>query len=153
ERCDTPSCTGDDCGADQRCQVIDDCSAYCVPDDVECEDGTVPADPSGTGTFVCVDDESECFDPGDCAAVVLDQCCTTACVDGGGGRYECQESCDDVARPAGEGDVGVACMCTTNADCIAQNGQGWRCVQGGGCFGGCYCEIDPACTCDAQYRP
>ncbi|MBI2893103.1 MAG: hypothetical protein HYY06_06090 [Deltaproteobacteria bacterium] len=147
--CDSPECTQGSCPAEQVCQVIDECSAFCVPEDVECADETIAADPTGSGQFICVDADSECLAPGDCAgAAPIDPCCSVACMDAGDALFQCRDSC------AGAG-AGVACLCTTDADCVRDNGPGWTCEMGGGCLGGCYCAppSDPSCQCGAERVP
>lgn len=145
QSCTQPECTVGSCGADLECNVIDACEAYCIPVDTECGPGTVPADPYGNGQFVCVADDSECLRPADCAGVAVDPCCGVSCSDAGAGRYTCQQACAGAGAEA----PGVACMCSTDDDCVRDNGPGWTCQFDGGCLGGCWCAPPPDCDCVA----
>lgn len=140
QECRQPDCTDASCGPGFVCQSAqDECIAHCVPDDVECPEGTIPADPDGSGTFVCVREDSGCFAPSDCAPDPTG-CCVGACTEGSDDLWVCVQSCDG----DGERDEGDMWECTSDADCDAgMGGVGWTCVTG--CSGN-YCEPPAACV-------
>lgn len=133
QSCRSPECTEGSCAAGWRCQAgVDSCTAYCVPDDLPCEDGWILGDPSGTGTWQCIRDDSTCSRRSDCPDSA-DGCCLGACADQGDSQFACTQDCAgfDTGRPAGGGDDGAAMWeCTTNQDCESMMGQpGWTCAQ------------------------
>jgi len=140
EQCRVPDCTEGSCGDGWRCQGApnDACTAYCVPVDVECADGTIPADPTGSGTFVCVPVESTCLRPADCPGTV-DGCCTGACREQESGAWACEQDCGGAGEAMWE--------CTTDPDCEAMMGPGWTCAQSQ--CGGNEC-LPPAPECDGD---
>ena len=130
------------------CDGIDACTAPCVTDDVQCDPGTVPADPTGTGVFTCLPEDSDCFAPSDCAAdALVDPCCPAICTADAGGRYVCSTACAGAA----DEDPGFAMPapeCTTDDDCVMNYGDGWTCAQE--CGGWSYCVAPPdPCQCAA----
>lgn len=145
QNCRVPDCTAGSCGAGLVCDVVDACIAHCVPDDLTCDDGTVPADPTGSGTFQCIPDDSTCFAPSDCTSdALVDPCCPPACIADADGRYGCSTIC-------GAADAAGAAMpapeCSGDADCEATYGVGWTCITDT-CGGWSYCQApeDP-CNC------
>jgi hypothetical protein len=126
EACREPDCTDGSCGAGLHCQPgPDECSAWCAPADLECPDGTLAADPTGSGQFTCVRADSDCFAPDGCPADPTG-CCTPTCSDGGDGRYVCAGCAE--ADEAGA-DKDVAPECVYDVDCDAMFGTvGYRCV-------------------------
>jgi len=146
QNCHAPECTEGSCAVDLVCDVIDACTAHCVPEGLECDPGTVPADPTGSGVFSCIPEDSACFAAGDCAAVgLVDPCCPPICAADLDGRYVCSTAC----AGAGAEDPGFAAPapeCTGDQDCVANYGEGWTCAQG--CGGSAYCVAPPdPCQC------
>lgn len=142
QSCRQPECTEGACGDGWRCQEApaDACTAYCVPVDVQCADGFIPADPTGSGVFLCVPVDSSCLRPSDCPGSA-DGCCAGACREQVGGSWSCEEDCG-----AGESDRGAMWECTTDIDCEDMMGQpGWTCEQS--LCGGNEC-VAPAPECD-----
>jgi hypothetical protein len=150
QNCRAPDCTEGSCGADLVCDVVDACIAHCVPDDVTCDEGMVPADPGGTGIFQCIPEDSTCFAPSDCTSdALVDPCCPPVCLAETDGRFACTTSCG-AAAAAGSEDPGFAMPapeCTVDADCELNYGVGATCIIDG-CGGWSYCQApeDP-CNC------
>ncbi|MBI2893899.1 MAG: hypothetical protein HYY06_10130 [Deltaproteobacteria bacterium] len=146
--CREPECTDVSCPPDMRCQEgADECTAHCVPVDLECPAGWIPADPSGSGAFACVREGSECTAPSDCPADPTG-CCATLCADSGDGLFVCSLACDYEIRPDGEGEDWGGCW--TDQDCVNGGmGAGSTCVLGQ-CGAQNYCEPPPRCVTDAD---
>ena len=149
QNCRVPDCTQGSCGAGLVCEAQGECIAHCVPDDVACGDGTVPADPAGTGVYQCIPADSTCFAPADCAsAELVDPCCPPVCLAGADGRYACTTSCG-AAAAAGSEDPGYAMPapeCSTDGDCVATYGEGATCITDQ-CGGWSYCQAPNPCDC------
>lgn len=128
QNCESPQCTAGSCGPGLVCQPgLDECTAYCVPDEVECPEGRFPADPYGTGQFICVREDSECLSAADCGSPA-DPCCTPVCADAGDARFVCGSSCG-AGGEADEDREGVAPWeCNNDSDCEMQYGAGWTCA-------------------------
>lgn len=152
QNCRVPDCTAGSCGDGLVCDEVDACIAHCVPDDLTCDAGMVPADPTGNGVFQCIPDDSTCFAPSDCTSdALVDPCCPAVCFADADGRFGCTTSCA-AADAAGSEDPGFAAPapeCTGNEDCEASYGPGWTCIIDG-CGGWSYCQgpEDP-CNCAA----
>jgi hypothetical protein len=143
QSCRQPECTAGACGDGWRCETADECSAWCVPAEVECGEGQLAADPTGTGNWICIDDASSCVRPTDCPATA-DGCCVGVCGDTGGGVFGCDVLCEgtgsDGAAPAppddGGGDADADAdadgdrewVCAADEDCESQYGAGWTCA-------------------------
>jgi hypothetical protein len=152
QQCRAPDCTADSCGEGWLCQEApnDECTAYCVPDTVDCGDGFVPADPTGTGNFICVHEESACLRPADCPGSA-DGCCTGYCAEGLEAVWSCAQDCGAEAADARPGDEAGAqeWQCSSDDECVAMNGVGWTCSQDtcGNTYGDC---VPPAPECDGD---
>jgi hypothetical protein len=154
QSCRAPECTEGSCGAGFVCEAIGECIAHCVPDDVACDVGTVPADPSGNGVFQCIPSDSLCFAPADCAsAELVDPCCPPVCLAGEDGRFACTTTCggaagapeEDVAMPAPE--------CTVDDDCVPMYGEGATCEADCGGWTWCQAPPDPCACARGAYVP
>ena len=148
QSCRSPECADGTCAAGWVCQAgLDECSAYCVPDDLPCEDGWILGDPNGTGVWQCIRDDSTCSRRSDCPDSA-NGCCVGACSDQGGGQYACTQDCGG----AGEADRAQMWECTSNEDCENMMGQpGWTC-EPSACNGNeclppvAECTIDDDCV-------
>lgn len=151
ETCRAPDCaTSVKCDATERCEVYGECSASCVPDE-PCDAGELMADPDGTG-FRCIAADSDCFKPADCAPSANPMCCETSCTEGAGGRFACEEVCED--GTTGAAGIAYQPLCYHDADCFDSYGAGnWTCD---GCPGHCVwaveCEVDADCVIASDAR-
>lgn len=149
EQCRVPDCTEGSCGDGWRCQEApnDGCSAYCVPVEVQCEAGTIPADPTGTGNFLCVPVESTCLRPADCPGSV-DGCCAGVCAEQAGGAWACEEDCATSEADQEPGGGAAMWECGTDLECEEMmGGPGWTCEHQA--CGGNVC-VAPVAECDGD---
>lgn len=139
QRCDQPRCLEGDCGPGAHCAPgIDECSAFCIPDETFCDADRIPADPYGTGEIICVPSDSTCLEPDDCGGG--DACCPIVCAFDAQGSLACLDSC---RLDEGDGDYGMeAPECSTDLDCESSYDEpGWTCISDG--CGWSYCQEPP----------
>ena len=176
------SCTVNSCGAGNQCTTIDDplgafraCMPACGADPCICSNGQICAtgfsgSDLGAGQMACLPgnaasiDGAACTGFGECAQDSL--CQNNAFEFPGGmcGRIGCTIGNDSTCAAGGDGhcvdlaqitagfNTGTICVdrCVSDTDC--RQGEGYRCVDGGGTIGK-YCrhpQIGDTCTMDAQ---
>ncbi len=155
QNCHAPDCTEGSCGTGLSCNVLDTCTAHCVPDDLECDPGTVPADPTGSGVFSCIPEDSDCFAVGECAAdALVDPCCPPICTADLGGRYVCSTTCAGAGAEADDGGFArPAPECSTDDDCAASYGESSTCEVDCGGWSWCVAPPDPCACAVGAYVP